>query len=329
MPVAVHGLRGLLATCVAAGALTFAGDALAQDGDEALDLFRQGRSLGAQGDYAGACAKFEASYAIQPRLASLLNLGDCNEHLGRTATAWKHFVEAAGMARQSNDDERARYATQHAATLEARLPRMVLRGLTGSADARVSVDGSPVAAGGAEIVVPLDPGDHVVQVDAPGRAAWTKSFHLGDGPESKVLTLPQPEAPQPPQQPVVPPVPPPERGMRPQRVAAIGVGGLGVASIATGAAFGLFARSQWNDAVSNHCPALPTCDSTGVREAGDAKQAALVSTITFGAGLAALGAAAALWWTAPPAGRTTAGPGAVLSPAIDPHGPGFVVRGAF
>jgi hypothetical protein len=147
--------------------------------------------------------------------------------------------------------------------------------------------------------------------------------HLTDGPESRVLTVPPPEPPE-----ARPAVPASSR-IPARRLAALGVAGLGLAGIATGSAFGLSARSTWNDAVTNHCPALPVCDPTGVREAGDAKQAANVSTVAFGVGLAALGAAAALWWTAAPAATPTSGSTARISAAMDAHGPGFVVQGTF
>ena len=54
-------------------------------------LFGEGKRLLAEGDVDHACAKFEASLQLLDQLCVLLNLADCHERQGRTATAWAEF----------------------------------------------------------------------------------------------------------------------------------------------------------------------------------------------------------------------------------------------
>ena len=50
------------------------------------------------GDYTAACPLLERSHSLDPSSGTLLNLGDCQEHLGRTASAWRAFTEARALA---------------------------------------------------------------------------------------------------------------------------------------------------------------------------------------------------------------------------------------
>src|ERR1035438_7696858 len=61
-------------------------------------LFEEARSLLAAGKYAEACPKFADSERLGPSVATLLNLANCWEKSGRTATAWATYREAASAA---------------------------------------------------------------------------------------------------------------------------------------------------------------------------------------------------------------------------------------
>jgi tetratricopeptide (TPR) repeat protein len=70
----------------------------------ALALFEQGRELAAEGNHAAACDKFGAAAKLAHSAGTLLNLGDCYERTGRTASAWAAFRDAAGAAQRTGRD---------------------------------------------------------------------------------------------------------------------------------------------------------------------------------------------------------------------------------
>src|SRR5271156_1769624 len=72
--------------------------ASATDKVAAEALFEEGRRLVAAGSFADACPKFADSERLDPSGGALLNLASCYEKLGRSATAWVTYREAASAA---------------------------------------------------------------------------------------------------------------------------------------------------------------------------------------------------------------------------------------
>src|SRR4051812_42972052 len=73
-------------------------------------LYQLGQQLLKAGDFANACPKLEASNSLDPGVGTLLLLGDCQEKLGKLASSWATFREAASLATSRNDADRARVA---------------------------------------------------------------------------------------------------------------------------------------------------------------------------------------------------------------------------
>lgn len=155
-------------------------------------LFNEGTTLMQSKSYADACAKFEASNAIEPGLGVKLWLADCYDRVGRTASAWALFSEASALAQKSGQEDRARAASERSLDLEKRLSKLELaappQGLPEGYS--VTLDGTPIPAGSVGTALPVDPGVHAVVVEAPGFKALNLSQEVPAGPASVKLDMP-------------------------------------------------------------------------------------------------------------------------------------------
>src|SRR5258708_29786635 len=88
--------------------------------------YDRAKALADAGKYDEACPWFEKSYKADPQLGALLNLADCHEHVGKTATAWSEFRHAAELAQQRGDDKRAAYAKKRADELAPKLAKLAI-----------------------------------------------------------------------------------------------------------------------------------------------------------------------------------------------------------
>src|SRR5438552_1440744 len=85
-------------------------------------LFQDGRTLAGAGKYAEACPKFEASLHADPTaIGTELNLADCYEHIGRFASAWGMFKQAADDAGRIADGDAEKAARDRATPLAPKL----------------------------------------------------------------------------------------------------------------------------------------------------------------------------------------------------------------
>jgi hypothetical protein len=273
-----------------------------EDRAAAESLFAEGRQLLQTGDYERACTKFEASQRLEPALGTSLNLADCYDKVGRTASAWAEFKSAAAAAQKAGDALRKNTALERAGILEPRLTRLRIE----LADPSVSVlqNGEPANPALIGSAIPVDPGNYRFEARAPGKAPWTESIEVrGEGAliEVKIPLLPVeldlppvPALPEP-----APSGPPPmtSGSAQGQRTLAWVLGGVGVASIATGAVFGTLAASSWAKA-QDSCGDYPyECTPDGLEHADDASTRATVATVGFALGAAALGTSVVLFVT--------------------------------
>ena len=134
-------------------------------------LFSEGRRLFAQGDYAAACPKFEASNKADPAEGTLLNLAMCWEKLGKTASAWATYMQVANASTSNGRADRAQLAQQRAAAL---LPTLSKLAITAPAGASIRVDGVAWSAATTGIATPVDPGRHTIDASAPNKPAFRR-----------------------------------------------------------------------------------------------------------------------------------------------------------
>src|SRR5262249_41226110 len=151
------------------GATTARADA---DKATAEALFAEGRRLMAAGDYEAACPKLAASQKLDPGVGTMLNLADCHEKSGKTASAWVEFREVISSARAAGSKEREQLARTRAAALEKKLARLTITVDGAGAKVQVTRDGVAIDHAAFGTAVPVDPGKHVVEATAPGKKGW-------------------------------------------------------------------------------------------------------------------------------------------------------------
>jgi hypothetical protein len=293
----------LLALCAASPAA-----AQTRDPAAATVLFEQGRAAIQAGDWAAACPKLEESHRLDPRVGTLLNLADCEEHIHKLAAArtyWQQAVDLAG----SLGDARADLARQRLTALDPRVPRLSVLLADGSPpDAEVLRDGVKLGAASLGVSLPIDPGDHEIVVRAPGYEDGRATVSLAESEKKEISVSPGPKLPEaapavpagpvppvgaastpPAPEPALPPVAPAPRSAARQDGGGSGLGTAlfwtGLGGVTLGLVSGglvLAARSDMEHGCSD--------DKICSREAADAasrgKTWSTVATISFAAGAA-------------------------------------------
>jgi serine/threonine-protein kinase len=266
-------------------------------------LFDQAKKLMAEGKYAEACPKLEESQRLDPGTGTLLNMGDCYERLGKFATAWGKFLEAAAVAKSAKQVERERVSRERAAALLPRVSNVVI-GVTGG-DApgfELKRDGATVGKPQWGTPIPVDSGEHKIAASAAGRKTWETTFTVGTG-ETRTISVPElaaapaasrtASAPAPAAKTDAPAREAPSGGG--QKWTGLTLAGAGLVAIGVGGAIALGAKSKYDDA---------DCTDNLCRQAGyDDRQSAISSartaTIVSGVGAAVLAGGVILWLTAP------------------------------
>jgi len=285
----------------------------AQDRDKAAAeaLFDEGRKLMAAGDYTAACAKLAASQALDAGIGTSLNLADCYEKLGKTASAWALFRETAAAARNAGSPERERVARSRAEALEPQLSHLTILAPVEAETLAITRDGARIDAAAIGSALPVDPGDYTIAASAPDKLPWSTTVRVGH--TSRVsLSVPlledEPRVAEKnerdlraiePQLKAASPAP-----SNTQKLFGIITSGTGVAALAVGGYFGLRAASTWSDAKSS-CDPYPYCGEEGRRLATNAQQSGTIATIATVAGGVLLAGGLVLWLTAPGPARET------------------------
>ncbi len=253
-------------------------------------LFRDGRALFTAGDYEKACPKFAESQRADPTTGTLLHLALCHEQIGKTASAWSEFTEAAAQAARAHQGDRETLARTHAQALDSQLSRLVVRSATTVDGLQIKLDGEILGAGALDTALPVDPGAHQIEASAPGRKPWTSAIAAPKGPAKTEVLIPELEEAPPEPVAVVAPVvvAPPSpvveapTGTSTRTIVGLSLIGAGVISAGVGGVLGVQTFSHRSDA-TRECPSN-RCTQGGLDSIDSAKSSALFSTITFGAG---------------------------------------------
>lgn len=306
-PMRAVALLLAAATALSSFALPAMAEPNAADRALATELFRQGRELMAQKKYEEACPRLEESQRLDPGGGTLLNLALCNEGLGKTATAWFQLNEAIAIAQRDGRRDREDLAQQHVEALEPHLSRLVIE-VPAEADIAgliVIRDGSTVARVAWGSAMPVDPGEHRIEISAVGRVTWTTTITMGADADRQRVTAPVLElAPLPePAKPVELPSPLPQpKPLEPSpepkppsfnigRLLGIVTIDLGAAALVAGSITAGYALKQKNESDAacpfDHCSTLGADKSDAAIQAADAATALfVVGTLTVAGGIA-------------------------------------------
>jgi len=344
-------LRQILsvATLLVAGAMAY--DAQAGDAALAESLFQQGVELMDQGDYAAACPKLKESLAQDPAMGTLLALSLCQEQTGLTASAWAGYAEVVARARRDGRPDREQAAREKMQALEPRLSRLtiVVDASTASLPGLVvKRDEVAIGAGAWGTPSPVDPGEHVVDVTAPGKRRWKGKVTIGAAADSQTLTVPplDDEPPAPLQgaaatemKSPAPPdaaagsvtaddVSPPASS--PLRTIGIVVGAVGIVGLGVSAYLGVHGKGLYTDSNRDgHCDASDKCDPTGIALRESAVRETDAATVALVAGGVLTAAGLTLFFVSGPKAAKANAARVEASPALGPGIGAVLVRGRF
>ena len=156
----------------------------------AESLYQEGQRLMAAGNVHEACSKFAQSQKLEAATGTLLNLANCHEKEGKTASAWAEFNEAVAGAARSGLKDREAYARAHAEALQPRLRMLIIELPQAPSGTEMKLDGESFGVVTLGTPLPIDPGEHELYVSAPQKKPYTQKIKLDPGPGSTRIQVP-------------------------------------------------------------------------------------------------------------------------------------------
>ncbi len=323
------GLVACALVVMTAASATAHADSRAENAAAAEALFNEGRSLMNAGDFAEACPKLKASYKLDPALGALLNLGECYEKAGYTASAWATFRDAIEEAHRQKRQDRAATAELRAKALEPKLSYLQLVGRV-PPGAKLLRNGAEQDAAMIGAKIPVDPGTYTIEITGGSGPAW-KTMARVSGPGLTRIVIPDAPAPSassaaasPTAAPAAPAASGDDTGngssLGGLQIAGIVVGAVGVVGLGVGTYFALDASSLKSKA---NC--TTTCTTAGSHTLDDARSSAGLATASFIAGGALVVGGALLFILGPRSGaegQSSTG-AASITPILGPTSAGI------
>lgn len=314
---------GVCGVCAMFSVVAPARAADASDKAAAEALFQQGKTLMEQKEYGDACEKFRASQELDAGLGTLLHLADCYEKLGRTASAWATFEEAASVAASRGDTNRHDIARGRAMSIKPHLSYVVIRAAVQlPTGAVVTRDGRAVPSAIWGVPVPVDPGTTTIQISAPGYQSAKVEVAVPErAPAPVEVTLPalvedptgqaapataetssgaRTAASTPAATSDSPPPPPPPAETSSRETIGLVLGGVGIVALGVAAVFTVSGYSDYESSLDDCSPGNENaCGVEGKALRDDARSSLDVATIVGSAGAVILGTGVVLYVTAP------------------------------
>lgn len=274
-----------------------ASPALADDVAKARKLFTQGLELEEAGKWGEALSTFKEVAAIRVNHIVRFHIALCLEKTGKLVEAIEQFALAKAQAeKEGGTDAELTVANskKHLDILRMHVPALKVQ-KPGAPGARLTIDGETQSF---DAVVPMNPGAHVVVVDAPDHTKFERSITLVDGNVVPVDVAPNLE-----------PVTTPGKGKEPTKVVtdvsppdrtwSYVLGGVGLASLAAAGVFYGLRSSTLHDLEASCDPNGANCDPSK-RDLDDRGRTYTVAgNVLLGVGVVAVGAAVTLYVLTP------------------------------
>ncbi|MBW2531585.1 MAG: hypothetical protein JRI55_08890 [Deltaproteobacteria bacterium] len=291
---------GALAIAVAVAALAVS-DAKAQD---AQTLFDRGLKAMLDGRYESGCPDIERSYELDPQPGARFTLAACYERWGKLLTAAGHYsrylteVRNLPAAEAKQQEKRVATTNDKLAELRPQIPKLQLNfDAAPPDDAIVTLDGKSVAPSDLGVDLPVDPGEHRIEVRTAAGAVDERTVRIEVG-QSQTVLLSVPTGGEGADEPDQMDEPDGAGGWTGMHTGAVVAGAIGVVGLVIGGVTGgmVFAKKG---TVDDECNDQNVCSEDGKAAADDGKSLATVSTVTFVVGGVALAGGVVLWLLAP------------------------------
>jgi len=298
--------------------VTFATRAHASQKAAAESLFQEGKRLMDAGQYEEACPKFEASHKAEPSVGAMLNLARCHEVMGKTASAWLEYLEAAKLARDAGQADREQGARDLANKIEANLSKLTIHVTEPTNGVTVKRDKEVIPRETWGTAVPVDPGNYVIEASAPGKRSWSDTVTVGKNGDAQTVTVPALGG-------ADDSAPSNGSSSGPGALALAGyvIGGVGVVVLALGTAAGIVAINKENE-LSGICEPPSNCPHQDLIDEAELMADLSTAGIVVGGALLAGGIIMVV------VGHTTASEeGVRLYPIVGPTQAGLGITGSF
>ncbi len=350
-------LKSLMpAALVGVASMTFTLRAQAQpalrDPAAAEALFKKGVELLKADDWKGACPNFESSMKLDPSVGTQINIARCALHDGKLALGWAELKKASTLNQDTPGAQRKReiqtFIDDETAKVEPRLPWLTLELRDKPEGLTVTRDGVAVPIDSIGTAVPVDPGKHVIRVDAPGYQPASIDVELAEATR-KTVKLELTRSPGAPIGPVVGtagPVRPVASASESGSNLLVPLGatfsGVGGGLLLTSLVTGLLSNADLGDvdalssdpqsgcsldAATNQLRCASSAFAAADETASRGETLALVSTVTLFAGIAFAGAGVPMLIVG--ATESDAAPSVAIVPLLSPTHAGVSFGGAF
>lgn len=292
-------LRALtLAACVLTASPAWAAPTDAEK-ETARSLMDDGDRLRAAHDNAGALQRYQAAHDIMKVPTTGIEVAKTLNALGKLVEARRTAIEVANLPVTPGEPDVMAAARQEASALAAelatRIPSATIQVWPKEAQATIFVDSVQIPPAAMGLPYKTNPGEHVVQVTAPGYQTAEQRFRLEEGGSTTVsvnlVAQAQSATPSPPTEPSQPseqtPPPDPAEAPRaaPDRTRAYVAFGIAGAGAVLGTVTGVLSLGKASSA-KEHCDGN-TCTSEASDDIDSSKSLATFSNIGFGVAIAA------------------------------------------